>query len=149
MALILSPHFSLDEFTRSQTAYARGIRNVPTLKQVENMQQLCINVLEPLRCYNQGPVVIGSGFRCAELNKAVGGVSSSQHMQGQAADLHLPNLSVGRAWFSWIEAHCEFDQLIMEHTTKNSTDWWIHVSYVAPSVGKNRKQVIRELVKNK
>lgn len=149
MDIILTEHFRLSEFTKSQTAQKLKILNIPTLEQVGNLQQLCIHVLEPLRVHNQGPISVGSGFRCQQLNKAVGGVSSSQHMSGQAADLHIPNFSVGKAWFDWIESHCEFDQLIFERTSKTSSDWWIHVSYVSPLVGKNRKQVIRELIKNK
>jgi hypothetical protein len=74
----------------------------------------------------------------------VGGVSNSQHMKGEAADLCIDgDLQKGKRWFEWIKSHCEFDQLIMEHNSKGT--YWVHVSYRCD--GKNRKQVINSLLK--
>lgn len=145
MSLILSPHFKLSEFTKSQTATARKIDNNPSLAVVEKLQQLCINVLEPLRNAFNTPITIGSGYRCPQLNSAVGGVKNSQHMTGEACDIHLPDRVTGKKWFLWIKETLVFDQLIMERESKESTRYWIHVSYKSSG---NRKQVIQDLIKN-
>jgi hypothetical protein len=91
------------------------------------------------------PIKIGSGYRCAKLNKAVGGVGNSQHTKGEAADLCIDgDLKKGRKWFEWIRDHCQFDQLIWEKNPKTG-NYWVHVSYRAD--GQNRKQVINEMLK--
>ena len=143
----LTEHFDLIEFTRSPTAKAHKISNEPTVLQISNLKALCENVLEPLRRAFNMPIIIGSGYRCPKLNKLVGGVYNSQHMTGEAADIHIPDNALGLKWFEWIRTHCKYDQLITERNTKNSTRYWIHVSYRRD--GKNRMQVIRNLIKNK
>ena len=145
MTTPISQHFTLEEMTASATAKAKGIYNSPGITQLINMTYLCIYVLEPLRVAMGHPIKIGSGFRCKALNKAVGSVSNSQHLTGQAADLCIDgDLKKGKRWFEWIKTHCEFDQLIWEHNPKTGS-YWVHVSYNA--FGKNRKQVIDNLEK--
>jgi hypothetical protein len=139
-------HFTIDELCASQTAKARGIRNQPDTQQVINLVYLAANVLEPLRVAMGEPIKIGSGYRSPALNRAVGGVSNSQHMRGQAADLCIDgDLQKGKRWFNYIRQHLDFDQLIWEHNAKGS--YWVHVSYVHPSQGRNRRQVIDNLLK--
>jgi hypothetical protein len=104
-------------------------------------------VLEPLRVAMGEPIKIGSGFRCEALNKAVGGVYNSQHLKGQAADLCIDgDIKKGRKWFEYIKNHLPFDQLIWEKNHKTGS-CWVHVSFVYPDFGKNRKKVIDGLVK--
>ena len=143
----LTEHFTLYEFEKSPTAKAHGITNSAPPLVATNLMALCVNVLEPLRKAFNNPIVIGSGYRCKALNKLVGGVSNSQHMTGEAADLHIPDDELGKKWFNWIRKNCKFDQLICERNTKGSKRWWIHVSYRRD--GKNRGQVIENLIKNK
>lgn len=143
----LSKHFKLSEFIKSSTASAKGIDNTPSLEVVSNLQYLCINVLEPLREYFNCPIVIGSGYRCPALNKAVGGVSNSQHMTGEAADIHLPDEVTGKKWFTWMMNNLRFHQLIWEKSTPTSTHHWIHVAI--RQNGTNSQQVIQNLIKNK
>ena len=95
----LSEHFKLSEFTKSITAERLGINNKPGYEQVLAMKHLCREVLEPLRRHYGHPIRITSGYRCEELNRAVGGVGRSQHMLGEAADLSVPNEQVARDWF--------------------------------------------------
>ena len=81
----LSDNFSLHEFTRSQTATRHNIDNTPSDKQIFNLRNLCVNVLQPVRDYFMKPMIISSGFRCVELNMKIGGSITSQHVQGQAS----------------------------------------------------------------
>ena len=87
MSTRISKHFVLEEFTASPTAKAKGIRNVPGHQEIVNLAGLVHHVLEPLREAMGHAIKIGSGYRCPALNQAVGGVSNSQHMKGEAADL--------------------------------------------------------------
>lgn len=141
----LSPHFKLVEFTRSATAQARHIDNTPNEEQIKNLKFLCDNVLEPLR-EQFGPIIIGSGFRCLALNTAVGGVKNSQHKSGEACDIHLPSIEVGKKYFEFLKKLPIFDQLIWERNNPRSNHYWIHVSIKRS--GKNRKQVIPLLNKH-
>ena len=87
MATRISKNFTLDELTASATAKQMRIINAPGVDEVCNLCALVHNVLQPLRDAMGESIKIGSGYRCPQLNKAVGGVSNSQHMKGEAADL--------------------------------------------------------------
>lgn len=144
MATQISRSFVLEEFTKSDTAKAKGIVNAIGQQEVVNLCALVHQVLQPLRNAMGEPIKIGSGYRCSRLNAAVGGVKNSQHMAGEAADLCIDgDMTKGRKWFTWIQSHCDFDQLIWEHNAKGT--YWVHVSYRAN--GNNRKQVINNLLK--
>ena len=154
----LSEHFNLIEFERSSTAVANHIDNTCPPQFIPSLQQLCKEVLEPLRAFAGRPIIIGSGYRCPQLNVKVGGVYASQHTMGEAADIHIPltpytswdanrqhtDMDIAKKWFDFLEHHTDFDQLIME--TSNGRDYWIHVS-CRKNKSKNRHQVIRNLVK--
>ncbi|MGM9760829.1 MAG: D-Ala-D-Ala carboxypeptidase family metallohydrolase [Parabacteroides sp.] len=134
----LTPHFRLSEFTRSQTAEQAGIDNRIPESLIPHLVTLCEQVLEPLRQHAGKPIVISSGYRCPRLNALVGGVPHSQHLTGEAADLHLPSLTEGREWFRWIATRGSFDQLLWE---RKGTTRWIHVS-CRSDPKKNRKEVL-------
>lgn len=121
----LTEHFDLVELTRSATATRLGLMNVPPQTAVGNLRNLCQKVLEPLRQHLGKPIIVTSGYRSKELNKAVGGVENSQHLVGEAADLRIESEKQGREWMAWIMDNCEFDQLILE---RNSKATWLHVS---------------------
>ncbi|MCM1503404.1 MAG: D-Ala-D-Ala carboxypeptidase family metallohydrolase [Bacteroidales bacterium] len=88
----ISNDFSYREFEASDTARKRGICNVITSVEVrDSVRSLVENVLQPLRDAWNAPLHINSGYRCPELNKAVGGVPSSQHVLGEAADVACEN----------------------------------------------------------
>lgn len=140
----ISKNFTLDELTASQTAKQLRIINAPGVDEVCNLCALVHHVLQPLRDAMGEAIKIGSGYRCPQLNKAVGGVSNSQHIKGEAADLCIDgDKKKGRKWMTWIEDNCDFDQLIWEHNAKGT--YWVHVSYRAD--GKNRRHVISDLLK--
>ena len=144
MSLILSEHFRLAEFTTSLVAVTRRIDNTPPLPAICNLQQLCLHVLEPLRAHLGHAVRINSGYRSAKLNAAVGGVKTSDHTRGCAADIFVPDVKTGRQWFAWMMDNLPFDQLIWETASAGKT-CWIHVGY--RGAGRNRQQVIGHLVK--
>lgn len=123
----LSEHFTLREMCQSGTAIRKSINNTPDIKTIDRLQALCQNVLEPLR-RRFGVIRITSGYRSAELNKAVGGAPHSQHMRGEAADIHISSMEVGRKMYDFIRQNTPFDQLLFEHSTKTGATW-IHVSY--------------------
>ena len=141
----ISKNFTLEELTASATAKAKGISNNPGQTDIVNLCGLVHNVLQPLRNWWGKEVKIGSGYRSLALNRAVGGVLNSQHMKGEAADLCIDgDIQKGKSWFQYIKQHCEFDQLIWEKNPKTGA-YWVHVSYRCD--GKNRKQVINNLIK--
>ena len=115
----LSPNFDLSEFTHSNTAVRKKIDNTPSATVIENLRLLCINVLEPLRAklaevYEKPmPIIISSGYRSPQLNKAVGGASNSQHIEGRAADIYVPGLTIEEL-FNFLKDHFAFDQCIQE-----------------------------------
>lgn len=123
----LSEHFTLNEFTKSITAERLGIKNEPDYEKVQAMKQLCSEVLEPLRQHYGKPIRITSGYRCPLLNAAVGGVTNSQHLYGEAADLSVPSEAVARDWFQWLVKNTDFDQLLFEHNTRLK-NCWLHIS---------------------
>ena len=123
----LSENFTLEELIHSNTAERMGIDNVPKdEKVVENLRSLCLEVLQPLRDYVGAPVHINSGYRCPELNMAVGGVKNSQHCRGEAADIRIVSPKQGREWAAWIEDNCRFDQMLLERNKNGAV--WLHVS---------------------
>ena len=126
---MLTAHFSLREMCASGTAIRLGIKNEPSEEVIHRLQQLCEHVLEPLR-QRFGVIRITSGYRCDRLNKAVGGVKNSQHRLGEAADIHVSNIEVGRKMFRYIKENLEFDQLLFERIQENGA-CWLHVSFRA------------------
>ena len=124
--LRLTPHFTLNEMVRSETARRNHIDNTPSLEVVHNLQMLCLKVLEPLR-KEFGPIHVTSGYRSEWLNRAVGGAVHSQHLLGEAADIRVPNRKKGVEMMEFIFMTLEYDQLILEHDLQGNE--WIHVSY--------------------
>ena len=132
----LTENFTLNELVYSATAEKNKIDNRPSVQVIANLKSLCENVLQPLRNALGCPIIISSGFRCAELNKKIGGASNSGHLTGQAADFIVPQKNL-KDVFNYIKSHLPYDQLLYEY---NKTDKWIHVSY--RNDGHNRKQAI-------
>ena len=132
----LTEHFKLSEFVRSDTADRNHIDNTPTPEVVDNLRALCRNVLEPARVAFVAPIYITSGYRCKELNKAVGGKPTSQHLRGEAADLQVRGVENLRRLYNVIKSRGVFDQLLYE---SNGSTKWIHVSYKSSG---NRRQAI-------
>ncbi len=118
----LSKHFTLDEFTFSQTAIRQGLDNTPDESHIEHMRALCLNVLEPLRTLIGKPIQITSGYRSPKVNAAIGGSKHSQHIVGKAADIVCPAIGTLALFKALVRSGLPYDQLIFEGT-------WVHVSY--------------------
>lgn len=128
-------YFTFEELSRSDTAQRRGIDNTPSSAAKSNLAALVDNVLDPLREAWGKPIYVNSGYRCPALNKAVGGVSTSQHLQGQAADITTGNkVDNARLFQLAIDLKLPFDQLINENNFS-----WLHVSY-SP---RHRRQILK------
>jgi len=124
----LSKNFSLGEMTKSQTAERKGLDNVPGKVDIEAMQKLCENILQPIRDHYDKPFMVSSGYRSPELCLAIGSSIKSQHAKGQAADFEVPGIS-NMALAEYIKDNLEFDQLILE-CYKGGNTGWVHCSYV-------------------
>lgn len=118
----MKTYFTIEELCRSYTADNLGIDNTPP-KYVElNLRDL-IEFLNPLREAWGSPIIINSGYRCPELNKAVGGVPTSAHQTGNAVDMHPQNGKM-EEFKQFCLDYCkdkDFDQLILENS--GATEW--------------------------
>ena len=133
----LSKHFTLEEFEKSQTATRKGIDNKPTLDHIENLTELCTQVLEPTRRNFGKPMVISSGYRSEELCEAIGSSKNSQHAKGEAADFEMFGVD-NKELAKYIKNNLVFDQLILEfYNPDDPSSGWVHCSY---SKEENRKQ---------
>lgn len=128
-------YFTVEELTRSSVAQTKRIDNKPNAEQQSAMVDLIKNVLDPLREKFGKPIIVSSGFRSKDLNRAVGGAASSQHMKGEAADIYTGTREGNKELFDIIRKELPFDQVIDE---KNFS--WVHVSYKKSG---NRKQTLK------
>lgn len=118
-------YFTLRELTASATASRLGIDNTPSPQAMNNLNALVTHLLDPLREKFGRPIYVNSGYRCPELNKAVGGSLTSQHLTGEAADITAGNKRENRRLYELLQSlKLPVDQAI------NECDYsWIHVSY--------------------
>lgn len=129
----LSEHFTLEEMVRSATANRNNIPNTPSQAEIQWLQYLCVNVLEPLRNYMGRPITVSSGYRCPRLNALVGGVAKSQHQYGQAADIHILNKQDGDKIFAYLKTNKYVSKALYERS-KSTGSRWIHVAVAAVPV---------------
>lgn len=128
----LSLHFTLDEFTNSQTAVRMGINNDPPPAVVENLRRLA-RALENVRGLLGGAILISSGYRSPELNEAVKGSRASAHLRGLAADFIAPQYGTPRECVLAISrSDLIFDQVIEEGR-------WVHFGL---SEGEPRQEIL-------
>ena len=138
----LSKNLSLAEVTKSVTAKRLGIDNTPDEWITENLRQVAINIFQPIRDHFGSPIYVSSGYRSADLNRAIGGSKRSQHVEGRALDLDADVYGgcTNAQIFEYIKENLEFDQLIWEFGDESNPDW-VHVSYVYD--GPNRKRCLK------
>ena len=117
----LSKNFTLAELTA--TSHPR-LQDTPRLAVIQNLQELCVFVLQPLRDTLGAPVYINSGYRSKRLNARVGGVLNSRHLQGKAADIHCDNLDYAKVIFDILKQNPNVDKAIIERKGRSV---WVHV----------------------
>lgn len=126
----LSPHFTVEEFTTSETAARKGINNIPPKdsREYANLGRLARTMEDVRKVLDNKPVLISSGYRSKEVNKAVGGSKTSVHMQGLACDFICPGFGTPYEICKKLEPEMtwlEIDQLILEFDT------WVHLGLSA------------------
>jgi len=137
----MTPHFTLAEFTASNTAIRLDIDNTPTEEALKNLQILAKG-LENVRTKLDGNAIrISSGYRCIELNRSVRSKDGSYHVKGLAADFTCPGYgTVNDVMRTIANSGIEFDQLIYEFNS------WIHIGF--PEEGKKARRQIFAITKN-
>jgi len=138
-------YFTIAEMSNSGKARTLKIDNTPSATEQQRIELLINKVLDPIREAWGAPITVDSGFRCPALNKAVKGADNSQHLFGEAADIHAAKISDNKKlWDIIIQLRAEkkiiFDQLIWEYGTDAYPDW-IHISYTERK--QNRLQKLR------
>ena len=135
---MISKHISDKEGVYSITAIRRNLDNTPTKTHLNNMKELAEQIFEPLREWVGGPIRVNSFYRGEELNKAIGGSSTSQHCKGRAIDIDDTRCKKTNAeMFEWIKKNLNFDQIIWEFGNDKNPDW-VHISYVDEVNNRNR-----------
>jgi len=130
MTTQLSEHFTLEEMIASDTADRLGIDNTPSETNQLNLAWTCDELEGVRELLGKRPIIINSGYRCPDLNKAVGGSSSSDHMKGFAVDFTCPEYGTPLEICQIImDSNLRFSQLIYEYT-------WVHIAFVPIDMGK-------------
>jgi zinc D-Ala-D-Ala carboxypeptidase len=131
----LTPNFTLEELTASGTAARLGIDNTPNAVEISNLRRLAY-MLQELRNMFDAPIFINSGFRCKELNRALGSKDSSQHMKGCASDIRVSGYTPREAVRKIVDSGISYDQVICEY------DSWVHISVPSEVGVKARKNAL-------
>ena len=135
----LSSNFTLSELCKSETAARKGIDNTPPEDVINNLTCLCDMVLQKVR-NKLGVVMVTSGYRSPELNKAIGGSVTSDHCKGLAADFEVVGFD-NKELALWIKDNLVFKQLILEFYEEGQPNsGWVHCSF---EDGNNKSEVLR------
>ena len=118
-------YFTIAEMAKSETADCRGIDNRIPKDLLPNVENLIDKVLDPLRAWYGRPVYVNSGYRCPELNRAVGGVGTSYHLTGCAADIDVYSRTENQKLFDYIRERLPYTEVGLEGGGR-----WVHVALV-------------------
>lgn len=141
-------YFTIRELTKSTNAVKRGIDNTPNKEQRQALVDLIEHVLDPLRARWGAPIIVSSGYRSPAVNRLAGGSSNSQHLKGEAADIHtvsdsrVDNMRLLR---SLLTSNIEFDNVIAENVDSYGRPDWIHVSYTTKRKNRKLKTTMRKV----
>ena len=147
----LSQHFTLGELCKTSVKTADG--NIPSHVHIENLKRLCrwlerlrqrynLNIKDKIKNKNEEPIVINSGYRSPQVNKAVGGAANSNHLTGCAVDIHVNGMEQLLRYAVILldiadEGREDFDELLMERNAKGT--YWLHFA-VRPEG--NRRKIV-------
>ena len=147
----ISDHKTYEEAIRSKKAEELGIDNFPDSHQLANMIITATKLFEPVRTNFDVPIYVASFFRSKELNKVIGGSSTSDHMTGEAMDVDASEYGrlTNKNIFEYVKDNLDFDQLIAENVTDNKwADFgWVHFSY--KSVDNRNEVLLSEMLNGK
>lgn len=139
----ISKYISYNDSIKSNTAIRLGIPNIPNSLQLVNMKLVAINIYDPTIDHFKVPIHLSSFFRSAQVNTAIRGSSTSQHLCNNGAAIDLDADVYGKITnvdiFNYIKDNLNFDQLILENIAANKAEW-VHVSYVSKE--RNRNQIL-------
>ena len=147
----LSKYFSLEEFTRSDTARRLGIDNTPTPEHIQNLSDMCVNLLDPIREAWGRPLIVTSGYRGYKLSAAVKGSKTSAHCFGLAADItpadtnEMDEFKIFAPKFLK-QSGLPYDQYIDETNLKGNE--WCHFGYKDRKSSQRRQNLITPDGKN-
>ena len=138
----LSKNFTYEELTHSATAKRLKINNTPNDEEKGKLKKLAETILQPIREKYGRPIVVTSGFRCVKLNLAVGGVKSSQHCKGEAADIRSVSDSVkdNKELFDLVLQMIKNKEITVGQLIDEYGYNWVHVSL--PRSGKTNNQIL-------
>ena len=132
----LTKNFTLDELIFSETAARKGIENAHTEEVLNNLQKLAEG-LQDVRDLLGKPILISSGYRCLELNTAIGSKPTSAHVRGLAADFICPSYgSVEEVMEAIVNSDIQYDQVILEY------DRWIHLAFADEGYEPRRNNLV-------
>jgi hypothetical protein len=132
----ITPHFTIEELTASETAERNGWDNNPNGYERENLSRLA-DLLEQVKIVLGGkPIMINSAFRSKQVNDAVGSKDTSQHRTGCAADIRVPGMTPDQVVKAIIASGIGYDQIIREF------DRWTHISIPNTVDTSPRKQAL-------
>lgn len=132
----LTEHFTLEELTHSDYANEHGLNNTASEYVEKNLMMLSVLILEPLRMSLNRAVIINSGYRSKEVNAGVGGVASSHHLLGLAADIHFHSEAELKEMLSVLKRNKHLDLALVERS-KNAK--WLHVQLPRPNAVPRRR----------
>ena len=132
----MTPHFTLDELTASETAERNGWDNTPNEQELANLQRLAEFLEDVKEALGGKPIMVNSAFRNKQVNDAVGSKDSSQHRVGCAVDIRVPGLTPDQVVRAIIASGLPYDQVIREF------DRWTHLSVPNTPEAAPRKQAL-------
>lgn len=137
-----SHNFTYEEMVNSPTALRLKIDNTPNKQQKESLKKLATDILQKIRDKYGKPLIVTSGFRCEKLNKAVGGVRTSQHCKGEAADIRTVSDSIkdNKELFEFIKQMIDKGEIKVGQLIDEYNYNWVHVSL--PRIGKTNNQIL-------
>ena len=124
----LSPHFTVEEFSQSQTAARLGINNDIPLDLYASAKRTASGLEEVRLLLRSNPIHISSGYRCLALNAALGSKNTSQHVKAEAVDFTCPTFgNVDRIVRAIVGSTIKYDQVIREFDKYGGG--WVHISF--------------------
>jgi hypothetical protein len=124
----LSNNFKLRELTYSSTAEHHRIENYPSPTEIENLKNLCENILQPIRDKWGSAIFVNSGYRSPILNRKVGGVPTSYHVTGNAVDITTKDVKKNKELFNMIVEMINNKEITVGELIDESKYSWLHIS---------------------